>query len=48
MVVYVMNVHMKVHKKIGNAFFVDKELQKYMKLTKMNKVIILKFIVKLE
>lgn len=48
MVVYVMNVHMKVHKKIKNAFYVDKESQKYMKLIKMNKAIILKFIVKLE
>lgn len=43
-----MNVHLKVHKKVGSAFFVDKESQKYMKLIKMNKEIILKFIVKLE
>lgn len=48
MAVYVMNVHLKVHKKVRSAFYVDKESQKYMKLIKMIKAIILRFIVKLE
>ena len=48
MAVYVTNAHLKVHKKTKNAFYVDRESRKYMKLIKMNKAIILKFIVKLE